>query len=174
MDRRCAKCGEPLARKNRESTRYWEARQYCGRSCYVGDRNSNPIWFSFAEKTERTKGGCIVWTAHKDKKGYGRLATSGGEVLAHRIAYAMHFGAFPRNLHVLHRCDNPSCVNPHHLFLGTNQDNMADKVRKGRTSRRFGNANPNWRHGRNCRKIEIEQATREQGQANNLPALGDA
>lgn len=102
--------------------------------------------------------GCIEWTGYTDPKGYGRLSVASGEVLAHRIAYGMHYGAINNGLHVLHRCDNPSCVNPAHLFLGTNDDNMADKVRKGRTSRFYGEDNPNYRHGRNCSRREVEHA----------------
>jgi hypothetical protein len=70
--------------------------------------------------------------------------------LAHRLAFLMHYGNIPNSMHVLHRCDNPPCINPQHLFLGTNQDNMDDMVRKGRSAIRFGKDNPNWRHGLNC------------------------
>lgn len=149
-DRRCAKCGEPLARKKRETNRDWAKRRYCNRSCYVGDRNSNPIWKAFAEQSVRRENGCIEWIGLRDKKGYGRFSSHGGEVLVHRLAFQMHFGDQVKGWHVLHRCDNRACINPHHLFLGTNDDNMADMVRKGRASRRFGKDNPNWRHGKNC------------------------
>lgn len=52
---------------------------------------------------------------------------------ASRVAYALEYGPFDYNLHVLHKCDNPRCVRPDHLFLGTNLDNIADKVQKGRS-----------------------------------------
>lgn len=62
-------------------------------------------------------------------------------VRAHRLAYALHYGQDPAGMVVCHRCDNPSCVNPEHLFLGTQQDNIDDKMRKGRA--RLGEDHPN-------------------------------
>ena len=156
-DKRCRACGNPLARKARESAPYYEARKYCDRSCYAAFYNAKPAWQAFAEKTEQTETGCIQWTGSKDKKGYGRYSGASKEVLAHRLAYIMHYGRIPDGLHVLHRCDNPSCCNPQHLFVGTNSDNVADKIAKGRSVRQFGKANPNYRHGRNCREIEAHR-----------------
>lgn len=64
--------------------------------------------------------------------GYGTLMVHRKPHPAHRVAWEVYVGPIPRGLCVLHRCDNPCCVNPHHLFLGTNVDNIADKVSKGR------------------------------------------
>ena len=68
--------------------------------------------------------------------GYGRLflATNSGQARAHRVAYALRHGSVPDHLQVCHRCDNPPCCNPNHLFLGTAVDNMKDAARKGHTS----------------------------------------
>ena len=156
MDRRCKNCGEPLTRNTREAERDWGKRQFCNRQCYVIWGNTRTLWDVFRDKTEHVDSGCIEWTGRLDRKGYGRTTAPTGEVLTHRIAYAMHHGTVPDGLHVLHRCDNPKCVNPRHLFLGTNDDNMADKVRKGRTVSLWGRDNPNYRHGRNCREIEAK------------------
>ncbi len=78
--------------------------------------------------------GCWNWSKHRGFWGYGLIKVDGKVELAHRIAYKHMISEFPSELCVLHRCDNPACINPDHLFLGTNADNMKDKVQKGRQS----------------------------------------
>ena len=100
---------------------------------------------------------CWLWLARKDKDGYGRFYWNKKQRGAHRIAYMLSTGNYPPDdLVVCYKCDNPSCVNPEHLFLGTVSDNIKDKVSKKRTacgnnngknthpeSRSFGIKNPN-------------------------------
>ena len=77
--------------------------------------------------------GCIIWTAYRDRFGYGRIGVKdSNSVLAHRVAYEFYVGPIPEGMGVLHRCDVPACINPEHLFIGTPLDNSNDKVSKGR------------------------------------------
>lgn len=81
-----------------------------------------------------SKNACWLWKANKNNKGYGMIRLGGlqRKVLAHRVSYEIHKDKIPENLVVMHSCDNPGCVNPNHLFLGTMLDNAQDKVKKGR------------------------------------------
>jgi hypothetical protein len=85
----------------------------------------------FWTKVEKTDS-CWNWTSTKHPKGYGLFSIKNRNQRAHRVSYQLCCGPIPDGMQVLHKCDNPSCVRPDHLFLGTNADNMADKVAKGR------------------------------------------
>jgi len=77
---------------------------------------------------------CWLWISHTNKKGYGQIRVNGKIVKAHRFSYQQFIGPIPEGLHVLHKCDIPNCVNPKHLWIGTNFDNQQDSARKGRSS----------------------------------------
>jgi len=77
--------------------------------------------------------GCHLWIRGVDGKGYGAFVVAHStNILAHRVAWSLKHGEIPARMRVLHRCDTPLCVNPDHLFLGTDADNVADCVAKGR------------------------------------------
>lgn len=89
---------------------------------------------------------CWEWTASCSPDGYGQVRISGKTELTHRVAWTIANGSIPDNFQVLHHCDNPPCVNPSHLFLGTNQDNVDDKMEKGREGRAMGDRNGSRTH----------------------------
>ena len=92
-----------------------------------------------------TSGECWEWRGtSKDKStGYGQFYSNGQRKGAHRVSYELSFGAIPKGMCVCHRCDNPSCVRPSHLFLGTITDNNTDRHTKGRSRGPAGRANAN-------------------------------
>lgn len=86
----------------------------------------------FWERVKVTENDCWEWQGWKLPKGYGGINYLGKKIYTHRLAWILKHGPIPYKLHVLHRCDNPPCINPNHLFLGTNRDNILDCISKGR------------------------------------------
>lgn len=97
-------------------------------------------FWKYVKKTDS----CWLWIGAKrdQKRGYGTIVDNTGKNFrAHRVSWEMHNGQIPDGLFVLHKCDNPSCVNPDHLFLGTQTDNMQDMLRKNRGNQQKGEGN---------------------------------
>lgn len=93
--------------------------------------NDDGFW-KRVQKSDDGSDGCWVWIGNRRPDGYGLFYLFGKQLRAHRVSWEMHNGPIPEGVFVCHRCDNPSCVRPSHLFLGTIQDNNADRVQKGR------------------------------------------
>lgn len=81
--------------------------------------------------------GCWMWAGHFGNDGYGKTKWLGDTIRAHRLIWKLLHGEIPEGLWVLHKCDNRQCVNPEHLFLGTQLDNEKDKDAKGRRRNRY-------------------------------------
>jgi len=111
---------------NRGRKRYW----------IKGHHSFRPMKDCFWEKVKKTNT-CWLWTGALLRSGYGQLGSTRTGIFhqAHRFSWIIHRGPIPKGMQCLHHCDNPPCVNPEHLFLGTNVDNVRDKVSKSRQAR---------------------------------------
>jgi hypothetical protein len=91
----------------------------------------------FLEKVDRSKGPCWEWTASKDKDGYGTFQLDGKKTPAHRAAFILFIDDLQEGEQVLHSCDNPGCVKPVHLRVGTAQDNVNDMLERNRRPKHY-------------------------------------
>lgn len=120
----------------------------------------------WSKVNKKTNSGCWEWTARKNDDGYGTIKINNKQCYSHRFSWQLFNGFILKGLFVLHKCDNPSCVNPDHLFLGTKKDNAKDRDNKGRGLK--GRKKPvTIEHGRNryvyhkCRCIVCRIAERD-------------
>jgi len=104
--------------------------KFCSRKC-SGDFHTTPVEQRFWEKVDKSES-CWIWKGTTYSNGYGRICVNGKHVLAHRLSWTLTHSDIPDGFHVCHGCDTPLCVNPEHLFLGTQKDNMQDMISKGR------------------------------------------
>ncbi len=130
---------KPAVRENVCSVDGCASAIYCKGMCalhykrlwYSGDVHAGDFDRKFESKIDK-RGDCWIWTGALFVSGYGKIQRGGKRLRAHRVSYELFVGEIPDGLHVLHDCDNPPCVKPAHLFLGTHLDNMMDMERKGR------------------------------------------
>lgn len=139
IPRVCDQCGQPFLSWP-SSVGRGEGR-FCSALCRNRSPSTKPKQKAVATRFWKhvdTTGACWVWTAAKVggdmSMGHGvmRLQDPVRNALVHRVSWELHYGPIPDGFCVLHRCDNPPCVRPDHLFLGTKADNTADMMRKGR------------------------------------------
>lgn len=130
----CKYCGKMLKDLKNES--------FCSRKCSSLFRRDN----HYSEYEEKIKerilrnieifpSGCWIWKSFKSKSGYAEITWKGEKKRTNRISFEVFKDKIPTGMYVCHTCDNPLCVNPDHLYIGTHQDNIDDKLKKGRQSK---------------------------------------
>jgi DNA-binding XRE family transcriptional regulator len=136
----CGYCKNPFSSKS-------STRKYCSTTCAgIFNNNTKPFEEIFWSQVDVSGGpdACWPWAGGRNKNNYGTLKRKGKNYLAHRIAYTLTYGAIPEDKpHICHACDNPPCVNPRHLWAGTNLDNVKDKIKKGRGAKTYSNNGEN-------------------------------
>lgn len=132
----CDHCGQTVVLPKASKTR-----RFCSNACSHAGRNPSPEQRFWAQITKRGPDECWVWTGHTCKGGYGHLGIGKKQVLTHRFSWVLHNGSIPAGDNVLHRCDNPPCCNPNHLWLGSSLDNNQDRAAKGRNREQGGERN---------------------------------
>lgn len=133
-NRVCAHCGGPFVIRFVRQAR----QRFCGNVCAGLSRPKRDQLTRFWQKVQgRGTDRCWLWTASAQESGYGSFYFDGQLDRAHRVSWKLAHGSIPDGAMVLHHCDNPRCVNPSHLFLGTNTDNMRDMIRKGRHAKKL-------------------------------------
>jgi hypothetical protein len=115
---------------------------YCSFPCSrIGYRTTPETFWAQVQKQDN---GCWLWTGPLGRRGYGKVMVNHTRWQAHRYAWTLHRGSIPAGLYVCHNCpggDNPTCINPDHLFLGTDADNQRDSIAKGRRDHLRGQGN---------------------------------
>lgn len=126
-------CGTEKVIASGHLTKASKPTRSCG--CLIADTTRHRYGDPFEGYVPEPNTGCWLWARHINSKGYGLMHTRGTRRrtrLAHREFWRRHRGEIPSGLYVLHACDTPACVNPGHLFLGTQRDNVLDMISKGR------------------------------------------
>ena len=139
IKRNCMQCGNEFT--TYLSTIKRGGGKFCSRFCFdnhpqkkrinYGGKDPVDRFFEHIDKTSSVNG-CWIWKGHINKAGYGRIRRDHKDMSTHRYSWLIHNGDIPKNMFICHKCDNPICCNPEHLFLGTPKDNSQDRKNKKR------------------------------------------
>lgn len=130
----CETCDSKFMRLKNRSEKQWNAHNFCSVECRLKTKAR------YSDKAKRfhdnyipePNSGCWLWTGSINNEGYGQISINMHHMRSNRLAYEVCVGPIPDDMIICHRCDNPSCVNPEHLYAGTHQDNANDKAQRGR------------------------------------------
>lgn len=110
--------------------------RFCGRSCSQKSRKRDLFERLWEKVDVKAESECWEYKEYRNQDGYGVITTVGDKkILTHRVAFMSKNGIIPDGMRILHKCDNPPCCNPNHLFLGTQADNVRDMHQKGRATK---------------------------------------
>lgn len=144
----CTNCGKPVEK----SKNYRGLMPFCNQSCATTYRNLNTVYpktnpvdrfWSYVKVGNPDE--CWEWIGSMKPQGYGQMQIDGKLVYAHRYSWFIHYGKLDKGIQVHHKCDNRKCVNPNHLWLGVQKENIADMIAKGRQNwknRLYGENHP--------------------------------
>jgi hypothetical protein len=125
----CLRCGKQFVTYPSHISK---GRKFCSQSCYHIHRTESQPEHFWDMVDKSSPDGCWTWTGFLTPQGYGRFCVAGDNHPAHAYAYELTYGPIPPGLEALHKCDNPPCVRPDHIFIGTQGDNVRDCATKGR------------------------------------------
>ena len=161
----CVFCGKPIYVKPH---RILPQGNSCSRSCVYKSHTRPSLESDFWSKVEKTESGCWLWIGGI-QHGYGEFSLYHGRMIkAHRFSYELAHGPIPDGMCICHKCDVCNCVNPSHLFLGTQADNVKDMNTKGRAISLRGEQNPNAKLTEN----DVREIRRLRGSGMEHDAIG--